>query len=272
MKDVIIGCINNYTPDVIKPWVESIIQSGFKGDKVVISFGLPTSTIEYLISKDFQVLESSLEHGQFIHNRRFLDIWHFLESSDQYRYVITTDVKDVIFQLNPSEWLEKNLTKSILASSEYLKIQDEEWNSKNILLNYPHIHEIIKDKEAYNVGVLAGKADEFKHFCLQLYHFILTKGPEEWYADQAAFNCLIHMNHFKEIVQFLKENEGWNCQLGTTLDPKMKDKCSQYHLEPIPTYDNNGNVYNSKNELFYLVHQYDRVPELKTLILNKFGF
>ncbi len=270
MKDVIIGCINNYTPEVIKPWVESIIQSGFQGDKVVISFGLPTSTINYLLNKDFQILESSLEPGQFIHNRRFLDIWNFLETKNQYRYVITTDVKDVIFQKNPSEWLENNLINSILVSSEYLKIQDEEWNNKNILLNYPHIHNLIKDKEAYNVGVLAGKAEEFKHFCLQLYHFILTKGPTEWYADQAAFNCLIHMNHFQKIIQFSKEEENWNCQLGTTLDPKIKFKYSPLLLEPAPNYKN-GEVFNSKNEKFYLVHQYDRIPELKEIIINKYS-
>ena len=111
MKDIIIGCINNYTSDIIKPWVESIIRSGFKGDKVVISFGLPTKTVEYLIEQEFQVYESSLNPGEFIHNRRFLDIWHLLESSEPYRFVITTDVKDVIFQEDPTKWLEKYLKK-----------------------------------------------------------------------------------------------------------------------------------------------------------------
>ena len=270
MKDVVIGCINNYTPDIIKPWVRSIIESGFKGDKVVISFGLPRSTIEYLIEQEFQVFESTLNPGEFIHNRRFLDIWHFLESSEPYRYIITTDVKDVIFQINPIEWLEKYLTKPVLASSEWLKVRDEEWNSKNILLNYPHIHPMLQDKEAFNVGVLAGKGSEFKHFCLQLYHFIITKEPGEDYADQAAFNCLIHMNHFRDIVQFAKEVDGWNCQLGTTLDPRIKERYSPYLLEPTPVYNTGGEVFNSKNKLFCLVHQYDRVPELKNNILNKY--
>ena len=270
MKDIIIGCINNYTPDIIKPWVESIIKSGFKGDKVVISFGLPVSTVEYLIEQEFQVFESSLNPGEFIHNRRFLDIWHLLESSEPYRFVITTDVKDVIFQEDPTKWLEEYLEKPILASSEWLKVKDEEWNSRNILTNYPHIHSIIEDKEACNVGVLAGTGNEFKHFCLQLYSFIITKQPGEDYADQAAFNCLIHMNHFKDIVQFVREADGWNCQLGTTLDPRVKQKYLPYHLEPLPVYDNEGRIYNSKNKLFCLVHQYDRVPELKNNILNKY--
>jgi hypothetical protein len=39
MKDLIVGCISNYSPTHIKPWVNSITQSGFKGDKIIISFG-----------------------------------------------------------------------------------------------------------------------------------------------------------------------------------------------------------------------------------------
>jgi len=89
--------------------------------------------------------------------------------------------------------------------------------------------------------------------------------------DQAALNILIHTHPFLNEVLFANQEDKWCCQLGTTLDPKIKEKYTPFHLEPIPTYDNNGNVYNSKNELFYLVHQYDRVPELKNLILNKFG-
>ena len=270
MKDLIIGCINNYTPDIIKPWVESIIKSGFEGDKVVISFGLPAETTTYLLDRGFEVFESSLNSGEFIHNRRFLDIWHYLESTEPYRFVITTDVKDVIFQEDPTKWLKENLKKPVIASSEWLKVRDEEWNNRNILTNYPYIHPIVEDKEAFNVGVLAGSGDEFKHFSLQLYSFITTKAPGEDYADQAAFNCLIHMNHFKSIVQFAREADGWNCQLGTTLDPRVKEKYTPYHLEPIPTYDTEGRIYNSKNKLFCLVHQYDRVPELKNTILNKF--
>ena len=74
-----------------------------------------------------------------------------------------------------ADWLEKNLKKPILASSECIRIKDEDWNNRNVLSNYPHIHPFIKDKEACNVGTLAGKGDEFKHFCLHLYHFIITK-------------------------------------------------------------------------------------------------
>jgi len=271
MKDLIIGCVNNYYPDKIKPWVNSINRCGFIGDKVVITFGIPDSTIEFLIDNGFEVLKSSLEPGEYIHNRRFLDIWHYLESNEPYRYVISTDVRDVIFQRNPSEWLENNLKLPLLASSECIKIKDEDWNNRNVLSNYPHIHPYVKDKEACNVGTLAGTGDEFKHFCLQLYHFIITKSPSpETYADQAAFNCFAHMNHFKKIIQLVTSEEGWCCQLGTTLDPRIKDIYAPFLLEPVPNIIGNS-VMTSTNKPFCLVHQYDRVPGLNETIMAKYS-
>jgi hypothetical protein len=39
------------------------------------------------------------------------------------RYVITTDVKDVVFQLNPSEWLDENMQGAqLVAASEAVKV------------------------------------------------------------------------------------------------------------------------------------------------------
>ena len=48
--------------------------------------------------------------NMMVHVERFFHIYNVLKDN-LYRYVITTDVKDVIFQKNPSEWLENNLPK-----------------------------------------------------------------------------------------------------------------------------------------------------------------
>jgi hypothetical protein len=271
MKDLIIGCINNYHPEQIKVWVNSINSCGFTGDKAVISFGVPTETINYLIDNGFIVLESKLENWEFIHNRRFLDIWHYLESAEPYRYVIATDVRDVLFQSNPSEWLESNLKKPILASSECIKIKDEDWNNRNVLLNYPHVYPYVNEGEACNVGTLAGTGEEFKHFCLHLYHFIITKSESiETYADQAAFNCFVHMKHFKDLIQLVSSEEGWCCQLGTTLDPRIKDAYAPLLLEPVPTLVGDI-ITTSYGKAYALVHQYDRVPEFKNILESKYA-
>jgi len=103
-----------------------------------------------------------------------------------------------------------------------------------------------------------------KDFFLHIFNLSLIGNDPQ--PDQAALNILTHTNPFKGKVLFANQEDGWCCQLGTTLDPKVKDKYFAKLLEPTPTYDSEGKVYNSKNELFYLVHQYDRVPDLKKLI------
>ena len=45
MKDVVIGCITNYTFENIKLFVNSIDRSGFNGHKVMIVYNVPFSTV-----------------------------------------------------------------------------------------------------------------------------------------------------------------------------------------------------------------------------------
>lgn len=275
MQDILIGAIQNYKPEQIRNWVESLNQVGFNGKKVVISYGVPEDTITYLFNNNFEIIESQLLSGEFIHNRRFLDIWTYLtQSKEIYRYVITTDIRDVIFQYDPSIWLMDNIYHSgykIIAPSENINIENEEWNNKNVYLNYPHIHPETKYCDAYNVGTIAGEFREFRDFCLLLYHFITTKQSGENYADQAAFNCLVNMNLFDKIIKRINQNDAWCCQLGTTLSPESFDKYKDYWLEEIPSYDVSGRVYTNTGEPFCLVHQYDRVPILKDLIHEKYN-
>lgn len=264
MKDLIVGCISNYSPQHIKQWVNSINKSGFTGDKIMISFGVPQETLEFLNESGFEVY-SFQPNGRHIVIERFYALWALLSSLDSYRYVITTDVKDVIFQLNPSKWLEDNMgDKKILVSSECLKYVDEDWGNTNLNLSYPQFYEQNKNHTIYNAGTIAGDFEYMRDFVLHVFNLSLIGNDPQ--PDQAALNVLIHTNPFKDKVLFANQEDGWCCQLGTTLDPKVKDKYASNLLETPPTYDSEGKLYNNKNELFYLVHQYDRVPELQKLI------
>lgn len=270
MKDIIIGCISDYTPTHIAPWVNSINSSGFNGDKIIISFGVPQETLDFLNENNFTVY-SFQPNGRHIVIERFYALWGLLSQlEEKYRYIITTDVKDVVFQLNPSDWLANNLNeKKILVSSECLKYKNEDWGNSNLQSSYPQFYDLNKENVIYNAGTIAGEYNYMKDFFLHIFNLSLIGNDPQ--PDQAALNILIHTYPFIDKVLFANQEDRWCCQLGTTLDPKVKEKYTSYLLEPTPIYDNDGNVYNSKNELFYLIHQYDRVPELKTLILKKFG-
>ena len=48
MKDLVIGCITNYTFDKIEIFVKSLEQSGFDGHKAMVVYNVPFSTVEEL--------------------------------------------------------------------------------------------------------------------------------------------------------------------------------------------------------------------------------
>jgi len=43
-KDLIIGAFKNYNYEQVKPWIESINECGFKGDKVLIAIDASEET------------------------------------------------------------------------------------------------------------------------------------------------------------------------------------------------------------------------------------
>ena len=57
---IIFGCITKYSPTDIKPYVESIEKSGFRGNKMMLVYDVPQKTIDYLKCKsnfNFQVFQ-----------------------------------------------------------------------------------------------------------------------------------------------------------------------------------------------------------------------
>src|SRR6056300_213640 len=117
---IIFGCITKYSPTDIKPYVESIEKSGFRGNKMMLVYNVPQKTIDYLKSFGWDLFGSTLEEHIII--QRFRDAYKLLENF-QNETIIWTDVKDVIFQKDPTSWIEKNMNKEILSLSECIKFK-----------------------------------------------------------------------------------------------------------------------------------------------------
>lgn len=268
MKDLIISCVVNYNTDKIKYWINSINKSGFIGDKVLISFGIDSDTEKFIINSGFDLYNYERSHRHIVIDR-FMAMWQFLNSIESpYRYVISTDVKDVVFQYNPSDWLEKNLNnKKILVSSECLKYKDEDWGNSNLHIAYPHLYENNCNNTIYNAGTMAGEFDYIKDLFFHIFNLSLIGGDPQ--PDQAAMNILVHTQPFKDCTYKANQEDGWCCQLGTTLDPKIKDKYAPFLLEPVPNFVGDTFI-SSTDEPYCLVHQYDRVPEIKEIIEKKY--
>ena len=81
-------------------------------------------------------------------------------------------------------------------------------------------------------------------------------------------DVLINLNGIDDSVQMVNQEEGFVTQLGTVL--VKKDEFKDVLLEPTPIVDENYIVKNQEGEPFCLVHQYDRIPEFKEFIYNKY--
>ena len=275
-KDLIIGAFNNYTDyDVLKPWVQSIKDTGFKGDVVLIAIGTTPELIKKLIDEDVIVVPAERNDKMMIHMQRFIHIYNFLKDyGKNYRYVVSTDVRDVIFQFDPTKFLDEHVNPifmtGLVASSESIKIKDEEWNRENIRKNFgDYFYNEVKNNEVCNVGILAGRSEYIRELCFYLYQFSLNR--PDWVADQAAYNILLGSNLWSSKTFMTRLKDAWALNAHVTNKPDLVEKLKPYLLEEAPTMSEDGLIKNSDGVPFVIVHQYDRVPEWMEYFSNKYG-
>lgn len=264
-KNLIIGGYTNYGINQLKPWVLSAIEvAGKNTDVVLVAGNTSTETVDWLKKQGVIVIPMLQVQNVPIHVLRFLSIYDFLYSHWQtYNYVVTTDVKDVYFQKDPFVLLTD---KKLVIASEGLKYRDESWGNENLMQAYgPYVYEKFKDNEIFNVGTFGGESEYVKDMVFNIFTNA-TNRPIP-ICDQAVFNVLINTQPFKDIVT---KTTDWACEAGTVADPSKIDGFRPNLLCGEPIFDN-GIVYTSANEMFAIVHQYDRVPEWKRFVMKYFG-
>jgi hypothetical protein len=208
-----------------------------------------------------------------IHVLRFLSIHNYLvQHWQKYDYVITTDVKDVYFQTDPflifkHPYYQDNNLKLVIAS-EGLKYKDEAWGNENLYQTYgQYVYEEFKNNEIFNVGTFGGHSEYVKDMVFNIFTNA-TNRPIP-ICDQAVFNVLINTVPYKDIVFYTHD---WACELGTVMDPSKIEKFRPNLLFSEPIWENGlVKIPPLAGRIFPIVHQYDRVPEIKKFVEKKFG-
>ena len=297
-KDLIIGGASNYNWNQLRYWVNSIKKTGFKGDIVLVATNMSGDTVKKLVEEGVKVYAygnrtedggiAKTENNIPPHVERFIFIWDFLrKNKDEYRFVTVTDTRDVIFQKDPVEYLESKLlygAAAMVCASEGLAYKDEPWGSKNLLDTFgPLVYDELKDNLIYNVGTIAGFADEVRDLLIQIF-FQSVNRPIP-IVDQAVFNFIISMSAYElEIIRTSNES-GWAIQLGTTLeaikagagdigqivrqDPSKLDEYIKVYQDTQPVVSND--LVTNGNTSFTIVHQWDRVPAIRDLVEKVYG-
>jgi hypothetical protein len=276
MKDCVVGCASGYNKFQLQYWVNSINQSGFTGDKVLIVVECDEDSISWVESQGFEVVNANSNDLNKttalpkapIHVTRFFHIYNFLKSRN-YRYVITTDVRDVVFQKNPIEFIEKNIGhKQLIFASESIAYKDEAWGNQNLLDTFGEIvYNDFKDKIVYNVGVVAGTFDAVKDLVLNI--FVAASRGGTPICDQSFFNLLIATKPYADISLYCNTAINWTAQIGTTADTKKLKKFIPFLTDPQPLVVDDKIVTYETLE-YFIVHQYDRNRQMKEIIETKY--
>lgn len=268
MKNAIIGCIGGYKPSDISIWCESINDFGFDGDKIMILYpDVHEETISYLKSQNFKIFQA--DPNTNLYDDRFLMINHILSNS-HYEYIIHCDVKDAFFQKDPFIWLEDNLgDKHAVVGSESVKCKNMPWAVENYQKTFSYEWEKIKDSTSFCCGVIGGRFEFLRDFFLILWRYNLTgaKFFDGWWRDQAALNVLLNTLPISLSFKKLYHDDGFVCNLGA----RVANNDSNLLIDYEPGHDNNGVVANRKGDQFCIVHQYDRIPNLKEKIAQKYN-
>ena len=257
MTDCIIGGCYGYTYDQIKFWINSINRSGFQGDRVLILFDSPDELVQKVQEQGFTVVRAQQDPNIAPHVMRFIAIYDFL-SQREYDRVVTTDVRDVIFQYDPIKWLHDHaFDHKIVCGSEGLYYRDEPWGNQNLYETFgPYIYEKFKNNVIFNVGVLAGDAEYVRDLVLSISVNSLNRPIK--ICDQAVFNFLIQNKIYEEQTFFARSTDRWATHLGTFADPSKMHHFGPRLLEQGPEFD--GTKVNINGHPFCIVHQYDRTP------------
>lgn len=286
MKDLVIAPASNYEWKDIQYWINSILRTGFDGDIVITGKNISKETIDKVLKKG---IDASI-HYQHNSNvdpnvERFFFVWnHLKRCQKEYRYVVVTDIRDVVFQLNPSKWLEQNLKTRIVASSEELKYKNETWNTTNYIVTFDqNFYDLIKDVLICNAGVIAGLHDSMTNLMALIYQMCIKNHTP--YSDQSIYNFLIN-TITKDEVFVATNKDAWAAQLGVTLDAILCKSgeigqvcCNPYELAKYkinyegnqPIIDSDGIVKTSDGNRFTIVHQWDRVHSLRAKIDKLYG-
>jgi hypothetical protein len=285
MTDLIIGAADNYSWPQLKPWATSIKNSGFDGDVVLITYRVTQEAIDNCVKLGIKVMSAmhhdfgeAIDHGAMgletqAHQMRNFHMWQYLTQTEvDYRYVVVTDTRDIYFQSNPSKWLDENFIYSdydIMLPSEAITFEKEEWNARMVQRAFgPFLWEyVLKDKPACNSGSFLGRKERMKNLLLTM--FLVAKRIPLSGIDQGTLNVL-GQTLLKDEAWVCPMDEGWACQCGTVLDPTKPFLWERLH-EPQPHIREDGIVVNSKDEPYVIVHQWDRVPELKKVVAEKYG-
>lgn len=270
-RNVVLTILHNYSYPFIEPFIKSFREAKVNAELVIftsetVSFftrkmlGDTKIKLIYFNSKNpLLSIDDPLTEGITkdisINNFRFLLFLNFLlKNKEEYENVMMTDIRDVIFQANPFIFLPKEGICFFL--------EDPIMSFKNTDINYGWSVEAngktftdsIFDKRVSCAGITLGNFSIILDYLQNMRENLKNRRQLKWGIDQGIHNGYLYGKN--NIQKNIFDNS--NRIVGT--------------LGASKTYNLNKKteVTNNKNEIYCVVHQYDRISELFLIIKKKY--
>jgi hypothetical protein len=248
--------------EMFVPYVVSLIRTRFKGTKLMFVSGVSDNIRQNLESAGFMVIDFSTGSGTFGFER-IKPILKFLnEHAQDFRNVIWTDWPDVVFQSDPSVWLEKNLKgHRLVGSTDSVTIENGGGTDTWIKWISLEAYEQLKEYDACCCGTIIGEAQALRDLLQKMYEML---SADLGLIDQGVLNFLLRTT-FKEITLFPKLEDGCVGGLVQFLGGR-----TTIWTNPHPVLKD-GIVYPAgKSEPFVLLHQHNRNLEWWNAISRRY--
>ena len=253
-KNLLIAGYTGYnTVDKVEDFVESFGHVRRDEDEMCIIYDNRTEINDYLDQFDWVIQLKKERTATCNYVNRFLWFSEVIDTADHQSF-ITADIRDVIFQSNPFEWMENKLEKDFIFSDEgvaHYGTEGGKWNMAQAEAGFPELAQNLKKKNVHNVGVMGGNKKLGK-ICYRVWdmcsgrHAPLTRKVEEFIIDQAAFNILTHLTEEKAFGQPSTAKDDWVLTMATSPEA----------VKEVYLIDNT--LCNPDQKPYAIIHQHDR--------------
>ena len=257
---MILGVIERYSWEKLKPFFISYIKANFKNcDCVIFYRKIKDDTLNKIRSLGIITFEIPKQYNKMtINNVRFKIYEDYLSDKlDKYNMVLHVDVRDTYFQKDVFKFY-KNKKHFIGIALEDGNMTDKCSSSWMKTQYGKEIYERLKNKTIICSGTIWGTSDKFLELAKSIWKEIKKKPPYTLsILDQTAEAYLIyHKNMFNDCIITSDIYSG----------PVMTVGLSNKNF----SYDSKDNLLNFKGDIAAIIHQYDRKPKMVEIVKKKF--
>lgn len=268
-KNVILTYIKNLRKEYIYPYIKSVSYfASYNYDMYVIDASTQENPeiVNQIEAFGMKVIKRSAVYDNLFIDR--LIAFKEFGLSHDYERILCMDFSDIYIQKNPFEILDKIPQDKLIVSSEGVVIGDQKWNYTVIGNVYGYnVADFLKPYEVLNCGVMCGSPANYVDLCdtVVAEYEKFGDGVKSIYGvDQALILKLIY--HDQKIkLTVIRDDQPFAAHLHVQFNEK--EKCRFKHIQIF----GNKTVKDNENNVFSIVHQYNRNIEMYNTILNHFN-